>query len=428
MQRVLGKNDYTLRKSSLDIGMIVLLIGGLLLLRDLGGVSVNKYLYLVLVAIATFLLPIEKVVYLISFLMPLYVGMPGNYMTIVFLVRFLPEIKSLKVNVRNWVFCILAGGYALVQALYFQKLEIPNLIFFPSMILVMLLFSLECPYSKNKMLLYYAVGTAIMGLIMLTTTLQQFDLDELLVAGMRLGDNAADALGKEGMSVVMDPNFYGMLVIPALAAGTEALLGNWKDVAKNEKILLIAALATSVVIALIGLSRAFFLVLIIWAILYALSRKKAKALVVFILVTLVAIFLVSRLMPDVLDAILNRFTEDKTEEGGGRMDLIRKYGSAWQESLGSVLLGTSIFDCNVHCTPLQILFGGGIVFTLLFVGFVVTLPQRGSKLVSQTGLQRGLPVLMTILISLSVPALMLINSMYPFVVAALSKTGGTQDK
>ena len=123
MQRVLGKNDYTLRKSSLDIGMIVLLIGGLLLLRDLGGVSVNKYLYLALVAIATFLLPIEKVVYLISFLMPLYVGMPGNYMTIVFLVRFLPEIKSLKVNARNWVFCILAGGYALVQALYFQKMD-----------------------------------------------------------------------------------------------------------------------------------------------------------------------------------------------------------------------------------------------------------------------------------------------------------------
>ena len=43
-------------------------IGLLLLVRDAFGVSINKYIILAVVAVATFAFPIEKVVYFIAFL------------------------------------------------------------------------------------------------------------------------------------------------------------------------------------------------------------------------------------------------------------------------------------------------------------------------------------------------------------------------
>ena len=421
MSKIPGKSEYTLQKSSLDIGVVVLLIGGLLLLRDLAGVSINKYIFLVCVGVAAFVLPIEKVVYILSFVMPLYVGMPGNYITLVFLVRFLLEAKNVKLSLKNIILCILAGGFALVQAIVFEKTEIPNLIFFPSMILVMMLYSLETPFNKSKLILYYSMGTAIMGLIMLTGTLQKYDLKDLLVVSMRLGDNNSSYADEGVMNITIDPNFYGMLAIAAITTGFEVLENHQKNFSKAEKILLIASIVSSFVVALIGLSRAFFLALVVWVPMHTLSRKKIKVFIAFVLVVIVGIILIHLFMPEVMETLLNRFTEDKTVEGGGRLNLIKKFGGYWLENTWTFLFGASIFDCYVHCTPLQILFGGGIVFTILFFGFVITLPQKGKRDESQTALQRWLPMLVTLLMSTSVPALMLVNAMYPLIVTGLYK-------
>lgn len=389
-------------------------IGLLLLVRDAFGVSINKYIILAVVAVATFAFPIEKVVYFIAFLMPLYVGIPGNYLTLVFLVRFLGETHRVHFNSRGIICCVLAGGYAFVDALVHDNTEIAQLVFFPSMVLVMLIYSLRVPYSKNRLVLCYSLGVAALGLIMLISTLQVYDLMDLLTSATRLGDDATSFAEEGIMNVSVDPNFYGMFAIAAISTGVE-VFGNNRALSKAERVCLLVALCACAAVALIGLSRAFFLMIFAWGMLYALSRKKAKTLLLFAIVAIIAGVAVYMFMPDVLDAIFARLSEDNVSDGGGRVSMIERYYSVWATNAQTMLFGVGIFDCYVHCTPLQALFGGGLVFTVFIAGFISTLGVKRKAKSRVPFLRKWLPMIATVLMAVTVPALMLINSMYPLI-------------
>lgn len=389
-------------------------IGLLLLVRDAFGVSVNKYIILAVVAVATFAFPIEKVVYFIAFLMPLYVGIPGNYLTLVFLVRFLGETHRVHFNSRGIICCVLAGGYAFVDALVHDNTEIAQLVFFPSMVLVMLIYSLRVPYNKNRLVLCYSLGVAALGLIMLISTLQVYDLMDLLTSATRLGDDSTSFAEEGVMNVSVDPNFYGMFAIAAISTGVE-VISNTRALAKAERVFMLIALCVCVVVALIGLSRAFFLMIFVWGMLYALSRKKAKTLLIFAIVAIIAGVAVYMFMPEVLDAIFSRWSEDNVSDGGGRISMMESYYTYWRGNAHTILFGVGIFDCYVHCTPLQVIFGGGIVFTILFTIFVGTLVPKNRRKRKMPFLQKWLPMAATVLMSATVPALMLLNFMYPLI-------------
>ena len=419
MAKILGKSDRTLRDSRVDVGVVMALIAALLLLRDAFGVEVNKYIFLLIVGVATFTFPIDKVLYLTSFLMPLYVGVPGNYMTVLLFIRMFSEVRGTKINTTNMLFCILAGGYSLLHAVAFNKMDIPCLIFFPSMLLVVMIYSLKVNYSKKELVLFYALGTAALGLIMLISTLQVYDFKEILNSAQRLGTANAAFAGEDAMTTSMDPNFYGMFTIAALSLGMEVLESTKDQLTNQKKLLLIIAMLCCLMVALIGLSRSFFLVLIVWALLYALSRKKMKSLLVFILIVALAIGILSRFMSNVVSTIFERWDGSDVVEGNGRFKLLREFYDGWRENLWGTLFGTSIFDCNVHITPLQVVFGGGLVFLFLFGGFIITLKNNTIRTNRAPLVRKWLPMMGTLAMSLTVPALLLINTMYPFAIVGL---------
>ena len=399
--------------------IMMLLLGLMLLLRDSFGVSINKYIILVVVGVAAFAFPIEKVIYLIAFVMPLYAGIPGNYLTLVFLIRFLGETHRVQFNSKGIICCVLAGGYAFVDAIINNNTEIAQLVFFPSMVLVMLIYSLKVPYNKNRLVLCYSLGVAALGLIMLISTLQVYDLMDLLTSATRLGDDSTSFAEEGMMNVSIDPNFYGMFAIAAIATGVEVLSNNKATLSTSERNFMVVAVCSSLAVALIGLSRAFFLMLFVWAMLYALSRKKAKTLLLFAIVAIIAGVAMYLLMPDVINAIFERLGEDNVSDGGGRASLIERYYLLWRMNAQTILFGVGIFDCYVHCTPLQVLFGGGIIFTVLFSGFIGTLRKKRKVIKKVSFLQKWLPMIVTVLMSATVPALMLINSMYPMILIGL---------
>ena len=94
---------YILPVSCIGVGFFVVL-------RDVLGVSVSKYIFLLICVSALVLMKTEHVALFLFFLVPLYAGLPGNYLTIFFLVRlgasFYHERKRREVAVPLAVFAL----------------------------------------------------------------------------------------------------------------------------------------------------------------------------------------------------------------------------------------------------------------------------------------------------------------------------------
>lgn len=415
------------KESSHSKGMIasILLMIFLLYIRDIGGFAVNKYLFLAVAAVSVCALPIDKVMCFIAFVMPLYVGLPGNYMTMIFLVRFLLECRKLRFRADILMLCLLAGGYAFIQSVVTNHTAISELMFFPGMILVMFMFSLDVRIEKSELILSYATGVAALGLIMLIHTLQFCDFGDLLTSTNRLG-SVLRAQNNE-MVINVDPNYYGLYCIALISLSVKFLNDNSrKSAGKISKTLMILLTGICVAIGLIGLSRSFFLVMIAWLLLYLLSVKNVRAFLVSVSVILIATVLVINFIPGVWNALNDRFSDSTMATGNGRTELIAKFHELWSATLSSMLFGVGIFDCNIHCMPLQVLYGGGLIFCILFVLYMIALLKNKNTWKNGGVVQKYLPLTMTIAMSCTVPALALINIMYPITLAGFCMSGGEQ--
>ena len=418
-----------LKKSSHSKGLIasILLIIFLLSVRDIGGISVNKYLFLVIVAVTVCVLPIDKVMCFIAFVMPLYVGLPGNYMTMIFLARFLVDYRKFHIRATTFMLCLLAGSYAFIQAVVTNHMTISELMFFPGMILVMFMFSLNAKIDKSELVLSYATGVAALGLIMLIHTLQIYEFSVLLNSATRLGVVIIDYGKAEGMLVNVDPNFYGYFSIVAISLG--AGCNNYRSKEKPTMLYIfgiLASIGSCIVVSLIGLSRSFLLVLIAWLILYLLSVKNFKAILISVCVIFLVSIIVFNFIPDVWDTLGKRFNDSSMATANGRTDVILKFHKLWSNNIKSILFGTGIFDCNVHCMPLQIIYGGGIVFSALFVSYMISLISGLNYGRSKGKLWRYLQFFATFAMSLTVPSLALVNTMYPIALIGIYLKQGEQ--
>lgn len=420
MKIILGKRKETDSNENTDLYLLLGLIAGLLFLRDWGQIPVNKYILLMLVGIPALLMPLRKTLYLMCFVMPLYVGLPGNYLTLIFLLKYFLVGKQVKLNGYNLLFCILAGGYVFLQSYATNHLAIAELVFFPSLVLVMFMYACRIPYDKKQILLCYAAGVTALGLIMLLSTLRVYGFEDLLTSATRLGDDSMRFAEAGIMNVSIDPNFYGMFAIAAIATGCSALLQNQSDFTKPEKILLAVMIASCAAVGLLGLSRGFLLILLIWAVFFTFSSNNIKTFATILLLGLLAVVAVFVFMPSVIESLLERFAEDNFSTGGGRLTLIERYTALWGASLGTILFGIGLWDCNVHCMPLQPLFGGGILLFVSMLGFVLTLSRKQNSVIRKGSfVQRWLPLGCTVLMSMTVPAFMLFNFAFPVVFEGL---------
>ena len=401
-----------------ELYAVMFMLGVMLFLRDAYGVNIHKYIFLLIIATVSFIFPIDKTMCLIAFIMPLYVGLPGNYLTLIFLVRFLVEGRKFKLNGYNLVFCILTGGYIVVQCMITQHTAIAELMFFPGLVLVMFMFAKGIYYDKAKLIVCYCAGVAALGLIMLVSTLRVYDLSDLLDVSFRLGSSNVDYINPNIMNVSVDPNFYGAFVVAALSTSVPLIVNS--TVNKMEKIFLAVCAVVSGCVVLVGLSRASVIILLLWGLLYALSQRKAKDFFITLIAIFLCIFLAMTLMPNFVEALVERFHSEDLASGNGRIELIEKFTVQWWRSIFSILFGVGLFNCNVHCTPLQVLFGGGLILVILMLGYVITLRQNKSQGDgSHNSFERILPLLVTGGMMLTIPAIALINFMYPIILVGL---------
>ncbi len=415
-------NVYTSKRGSVFITKdrfqqicLVLLVAAttaLLVMRDAYSININKYLFVAIAAFGAIALSMERFTYFMFFLFPLYFGLPGNYITILFLGRLLLDHKKLKLKGNNLCLAIFVCLFMLIQNTAKGYTEIVHIMFLLNVIIITLLFAYRTSWDSSSILFLYSFGVAMLGLIMLISTLQVYEFNELMSSSLRLGD-AMYTTDSNVMHVSVDPNYYGAYTISALAMSMPFL--QKKGASILSKVLLIVILLTSLAVSLIGLSRSFVLALVLWLLLYLISQKKFKNIFIILIVVAIVAVIITQVMPNVLESILRRFNESNVATANGRTDQIGDYYNGWMESLATMLFGIGMFDCEIHCTPLQFLFGGGIVLFELVIAFALTLkPQL--VYYKKPFYETHLPIIVTFVMMLTIPAATLINSIFPLVI------------
>lgn len=411
------KGSVFLSKKTLQYICLVLLVAAttiLLVMRDVNGTNVNKYIFVVFALIGAIALPLDKFTYLMCFFFPLYVGLPGNYITLIYLAKFIPLLPRWKIKGSSFLAAIAIAMFTLLQNVFFEQTGLVPMMIIPSVFLVLLLFSNLVELDSTKMTLYFALGTAAVGLIMLFATLNEYKMTDLLNLSTRLGAANTEYTDEMIMNVSIDPNYFGMFALTVISTSMPLLFQ--KRTPKLTKILLLASLVACVAVAFIGLSRTFLLVLLVWVVLYLVSQRNFKVLVFALVLVALSAFLISTLLPNVLHALLSRFRDADVMTGNNRTEIIRKFLPMWLENLGSLLFGVGMFNCNVHCMPLQYLFGGGIVLSSFMLLFAFTL-FSGSR--QRHTFSEYLPLLIVIVLSFTLPMANLLNFMFPIVYVGL---------
>ena len=430
MQTIYYKNLQSVKSPKKDAlawvtPFYVILFSLLLFIRDCGGIGINKYLFVVLTFVVVCTLDIKKTLCLFCFLMPLYVGLPGNYMTFIFFGKFLFEWKNFNLSPALFISTMFASIFVFLQNVIFGTTSIGEMSTIPGLIIVMFLFAYKGDLNKKSMITYYVVGVAITGLIMLFTTLNEFSFSEILTSTNRLGAgyNKTELFGLEGdMLVSLDPNYFGLFAIAAISVGYPLLFA--KEI-KSQKVILIISLLTTLAVALIGLSRAFLLVLIIWAISIIFTQMNFRNILIAIFTFVIVGILVMLIFPEVIEALSERFKSDDIADGNGRIVLIETYAADWTESFSTIIFGMGLNFCEVHCMPLQVVYGGGIVYSIIMIAFFLSLLANVRVKNEIRKPMDCLPMLLVFVMTCTVPIATSLTFMFPFVMSIYSLKEGT---
>lgn len=395
-------------RSYMPLLIFGLLFFVLLLMRDAYSVGINKYIFLAIMCVCVVSMKTDQLIYLFCFLFPLYVGLPGNYMTLLLLLRLVLGIREFKAP--NLFLTVAIAVYMLIQNIVTDQMGIVPMMFIPGIILVLFFFTYKKDLKITPMLLMYAAGVAALGYIMLSSTLQVHNFEDLLSSSFRLGSSSVDYVEEGIMHVSVDPNFYGVFCIASISMAVPFIFRS--KTSFGVKICLSCFLALQIIVCLIGLSRSFVIIFLLWILLYLLLQKNIKGAAIASLIIAAIIFALVSFMPEVIETILARFEESDMGTGSGRIPLIQEHFAAWDSSAITVLFGIGLYHCNVHCMPLQFLFGGGVV---LFVLMAALFFSYGSTNSGKREFLDFLPLMVTFAMMCTVPAAGQLSYMFPLI-------------
>jgi hypothetical protein len=324
--------------------------------------------------------------------------------------RFLADLKNFRFKTTSFMLILGICCFILIQNIATGYTGIVPMMLVVGMVVILCLFSYRGELNKTMLVLMFSAGVAAVGYIMLTATLQIYEWGDLLTSTQRLGAGTTNYVDSKIMNVSIDPNVYGTFAIPALATAVPLVLE--KEGKASTRFFLLVFSLVSLLVCIAGLSRTAFLVLVLWSVLFVVLRRSIKG--AFLVAAVIGLVIIA--VPDVLDAIFSRLEESDMASANGRTNLIKRFFVAWLENPITLLFGVGLYNCNVHCMPLQFLFGGGIVLFSLVAAAAISFVKKSGRRYS---LDRGLPFLVTLIMFMTVPAAGLLNFMFPLVYLGL---------
>jgi len=137
----------------------VILLGLGLVARDTWGINIHKFLFLAIAAIPIFLLKMNHFLVFSSLLIPLYVGLPGNYISLFLFIRLVYELfrKRIRCNASGFLISVLMTGYLFIQNMFYQDMSVFHIMGALDFVLLFMLISAILQYNETENAVYSGV-------------------------------------------------------------------------------------------------------------------------------------------------------------------------------------------------------------------------------------------------------------------------------
>ena len=412
-------------KQNLRLCTAIMLVSLLLFLRDVLDLTVDKYMLIAVIALfeLTFF-QLDTAIAFSFFLIPLYVGLPGNYITIILLCKlligFVLHRKEFKVNyIQLYLLLILL----MVEYTHLTSVDSTAIFFGIELILLWLLLSKEQRKANIKRCITcYLVSVAFLCMMLLLIGLKYYHLNDFLSGGIRFADiEEYWGITIRGMILTIDPNFLGMFCMVAIASSFSLSL---QEENKRRKKAYLLAIPYFILFGCLGLSRAFLLSLVVFITVAVCCNTKSKRKFLLRFVSIIGmVFLLLGIgmlaFPQLIESLIGRFEQSDILTLGNRTSILAENWDGFSATIYTVLFGIGVIGSNVHFTILQYMFGVGVVGMSALVGFLGLFVSRVVASSRRIVVASLVPLLMYLFISSTIPAAYPISSVFPGVVAFL---------
>ncbi len=360
-------------------------IAVLVFLRDVYLVGINKYILLAVAAGFIVVAQHEYALAFFCFLLPLFSGLPGRYIILLYIIRLLihrPKTSKLPFSLFGLVVCIILElTHAIVDV------PLMSIFFWCSNLLLLWLMMTDelTAEGAQRNVLSFSVGNTVSMVTIILSTARMGFLERILNGEYRLGEFeeiAGESYVKE-MHLEGDPNYLGLFCLTAIIA----LFAYLQHSPKNKLVSLVLMIANGA-LGFVTFSRTYLLLCVLTVLLLLLYRNRttnvlkiAGRVLLFVVLVAVVLLVVYTVFPGTMENLLQRMEEKNMATGGGRTELLSAYLSAWGNDLFAFVFGTGFqsmlarlaLPSDLHCMQLEILVGGGILglcaWTVLLVAF-----------------------------------------------------------
>lgn len=396
----------------------------LILLRDGMRLPVGRPLLLLAVLIPLLFFRAEETWLFCVFLLPLYPGLPGNYITLLLIGKLIflayREPARYRVSRETAAAVLLFSLYIEIQNLALGELSVYSFALGAELLLLLLLASDGVRPPVDAVASVFSFSVLLSGTAALLVFAGEHSFQEIFSGAVRFGD----AYETDGMHMTLDPNFLGFSCLAGIAANAE-LLRHGACLSKKaeasalctKKAVLLFHIAALFFFGVIGLSRTFLLCAGGLAALELAACAKEPRLffrcVIFLFAFCTgAAAAAAMLAPDLAEVLIGRFSAADLAGANGRAELIFRWYEEFTSSFRTLFFGVGLFRTNVHMTALQYLFGLGLVGSCLAAAaFVRLLRVIGFRAVPQG----SIPAVVLSVMSCAVPAACSLSALFPLI-------------
>lgn len=361
--------NFFQRKS---VAAYVVLLSVMILLRDIAGISLSKYILVAFCAVFFFLSSKSDMIYMLMFTFPLLCGLPGNYIMPIAMILYFVKTKS--ITQKQLFFCFFVVLMEIFACLFYDTINFPETLgYITTLMLFFCLLYDNDRYDYKSCINYYALGVTLTCAVIVIATISQTPSWQKAIASGELRFGEIEHGTETALNLTLNANSLAYISIVGISCCVVLLRCDGVN-----KIILAIETAVLVVSGLLTLSRTWVIVFALLCVLYVFSSGVSgkgilRIFAVLGLFVLIGYF-VFRQFPEIFDGLINRFERDDVLTGNGRYEITHEYMEAFGKDVRTTLFGTGVtqyrdvmgIEESLHNSPVQILICYGLVGTVIF--------------------------------------------------------------
>jgi len=411
-------------------------LGLMLILRDIYGVGLNKFLYFALVVGCMVVADYQTLVDMVCFILPLVCGLPGTY--IMPCAVLLLIVKRGKLRLMSIVLVICLSLLEVAASFWYPSSNVPDLVQYISfMAVVILLIHDPAELDYEEAIRIYLYGTMLLCGVIVWATLQTAPRNwlDLFARGMfRFG--AVDKNTDSAMALSLNANSLAYYSITGITCGI--LLAERRK--GPVRVLYIAMAVFAAVTGFFTISRSWILIVALVLLLYILSKlrslKQFLALVLVVVLLVLAFVVLINNNPTLLEGFITRFTEEDVETGNNRNQIFSKYMEYYFSNPRYILFGTGVTQYHavlenagsIHNGSQQVLVCTGFLGFVLYL-FALGGPVLQARRQGKRPFIEWLPLLSVVAFVQTIQFLSPMMLMLPYIIGVYAlKAGGQKNE